>query len=365
MNTDTIILTRKIQLVIDSRDSAFIRETYKRLYQWQYACFRAANYIYTHHFLKEQIKELIYLTEETKVKLADITKDADGILTTSKLNTTYQILAKHFKGDIPMHILGSLNMTLTTHFKNEKLYYLRGEKSLHNYKKNIPIPIKGIDIRQLQLTSNRKNFQFNLFKIPFRTYLGKDFYDKRILLERALQGSVKIVTSALRLNKGKIFMLASFQIDKEKKKLDSAIIAEASLSMEYPITVKIGKNRYTIGSKEEFLHRRLAIQSARQRMQKAATYNRSGHGRGRKLKTLDRFHHKENSYINYKLHVYSRRLIDLCLKHKAATLLLVNQQEKEAEAQADEFLFRNWSYGGLKEKIAYKADKVGITLIVE
>lgn len=26
MNTDTIILTRKIQLVIDSRDSAFIRE---------------------------------------------------------------------------------------------------------------------------------------------------------------------------------------------------------------------------------------------------------------------------------------------------------------------------------------------------
>ncbi|WP_205514622.1 hypothetical protein [Longitalea arenae] len=169
----------------------------------------------------------------------------------------------------------------------------------------------------------------------------------------------------MRLDKGKIFMLLSFKVDKDQKELDSAIIAEASLSLEYPIIVKIGKNRYTIGSKEELLHRRLAIQSARQRMQKAATCNRSGHGRGRKLKALDKFQNKENSYINYKLHVYSRRLIDLCLKHKAATLLLVNQQEKEAEAQADEFLFRNWSYGGLKEKIAYKADKVGITLIVE
>jgi transposase len=44
---------------------------------------------------------------------------------------------------------------------------------------------------------------------------------------------------------------------------------------------------------------------------------------------------------------------------------LVNQQEKEAAAQADEFLLRNWSYYQLMEKIAYKADMAGITLIVE
>lgn len=154
-------------------------------------------------------------------------------------------------------------------------------------------------------------------------------------------------------------------MEKEQKELDSTIIAEASLSLEYPIIVRIGKSRYTIGNKEEFLHRRLAIQSARQRMQKAITYNRSGHGRSRKSKALTGFQDKEHNYVNYKLHEYSRRLIDICLKHKAATLLLVNQQEKEVAAQADEFLLRNWSYYELKEKITYKAEKSGITLIVE
>ncbi len=365
MSEDTIILTRKIQLFIDNRDREFIHQVYETLYQWQYACFRAANYIFTHHFLQEQIKELIYLTEETKVKLADIKKDANGILTTSKMNTTYQILSKHFKGQLPMHILSSLNMTLTTHFNNEKLLYLRGEKSLRNYNKHIPVPFRGTDITHLQPTSNGKNFQFKLFKLPFRTYLGKDVYDKRILLERTLQGSVKLCTSSLKLCKNKIFLLASFQVQKEPKKLDNTIIAEASRSLEYPIVVRIGKSRFTIGSKEEFLHRRLAIQSARQRLHKAAAYNRPGHGRSRKLKVVNGFSDRETNYVNHKLHVYSRKLIDLCVKHNAATLLLVNQQEKEAAAQADEFLLRNWSYYQLKEKIAYKASMAGITLIVE
>jgi transposase len=80
---------------------------------------------------------------------------------------------------------------------------------------------------------------------------------------------------------------------------------------------------------------------------------------------LSEFQGKEKKYITNKLHLYSRRLIDICVKHKAGTLLLINQQEKEAVAKEDEFLLRNWSYYGLKEKIAYKAQKVGITLIVE
>jgi hypothetical protein len=65
MRDDTIILTRKIRLLIDSKDSEFIHQTYEKLYQWQYTCFRAANYIFTHHFLQEQVKELIY---ETTIK---------------------------------------------------------------------------------------------------------------------------------------------------------------------------------------------------------------------------------------------------------------------------------------------------------
>ena len=69
--------------------------------------------------------------------------------------------------------------------------------------------------------------------------------------------------------------------------------------------------------------------------------------------------------MDYKLHVYSRKLIDLCVKYHAATLILVNQELKEEIAKEDPFLLQNWSYYNLKEKITYKAERAGIQLIVE
>ena len=364
-NKDTIVLTRRIQLFINLDDKELIGETYKTLYQWQYACFRAANYIFTHLFLQEQIKDLFYLNDETRVKLADIKKDEDGILTTSKMNTTYQLLSKNFKGEIPMHILGSLNMTLNTNFNNERVAYLKGERSIRNYKRDIPIPFGSTDIKKWQLTEDERNFTFNLFGIPFRTYLGKDFNDKKLLLNKMLAGMVKLCTSSIQLKDNKIYLLAAFRIEKEKHSLDETVVAEAALSIDFPVIVTVGKSRYNIGSKEEFLYRRLAIQSARRRLQKAAKYNSGGKGRNKKLQAFDRFAETEKNYVNSRMHLYSRMLIDICVKHGAATLILTDQQGKEEAAKEDEFLLRNWSYSALKEKIAYKAEKAGISIIVE
>ena len=364
-NKDTIVLTRRIQLLINGDDKELISSAYKTLYEWQYTCFRAANYIFTHLFLQEQIKDLFYLNDETVVKLADIKKDENGILSTSRVNTTYQVLAKNFKGQIPMHILGSLNMTLNTNYSNERAAYLKGERSIRNYKRDIPIPFAGTDIKKWQLTEDQRNFTFNLFGIPFRTYLGKDFTDKRLLLNKMLAGMVKLCTSSIQIKQNKIYLLAAFRIEKEQHALDEKVVAEASLSIDYPVIVSVGKNRYQIGSKEEFLYRRLAIQSARRRLQKAVTYNNGGRGRKKKLQAFERFAEIEKNYVNSRIHLYSRMLIDICVKHGAATLILTDQQDKEKAAKEDEFLFRNWSYYSLKEKISYKAEKAGIAVIVE
>jgi hypothetical protein len=365
MSNDTIITVRKIQLVIDSKGKEFVSEAYKTLYHWQYCCFRAANYISTHCYLQEQLKELIYLTDDAKVKLADIHKDPDGILVTSKLNSTSRILSRNFKGEIPMHILSSLNMTMVKYFNHEKISYLKGERAIRSYKKDIPIPFRGADITHLQKVEDKSYFSFRLFKMPFRTYLGKDFTDKRQLLQQVIDGQIKLCTSSIKLEKNKIFLLAVFEIPKPQTNLDTAIIAEASLSMEYPLTVQIGSSRYYIGNKEEFLYRRLAMQAAMQRVQKGAAFNHSQRGRKRKLKAVINFKEKEKDYIQNKLHLYSRLLINLCIKHRAATLLLVNQEEKEANAKQNEFLLRNWSFYTLKEKILYKAVKAGIEVITE
>ena len=359
-----IILTRKIQLLLNSDDAVFRKACFAKLFEWQRICFRSANYIFTHLYVQEQLRELIYITDEVKVKLADIKKDSDGILTTSKENTTYQLLSHYFKGEIPMNMICCLNHTLVTGYNKERKAYWTGERSLRNYKRDIPLPFLPRNIKLLPMDKG-KDFTFTLFKIPFRTYLGKDRSDKSILLKRAAGGSLTLKGCSLKLEKGKIFFLAAFEMEKKAHQLNNAIIAEAALSLEFPITVKIGKADYQIGNKEEFLHRRIALQNARHRLQVASTFNRSGKGRKRKLKPVAAYKDHEKRYVDQKLHVYSRKLIDLCVKHQAATLLLLNQEQKEAIAKADEFLLRNWSYYGLKEKIAYKVNKAGITLICE
>ncbi|HTR29414.1 MAG TPA: hypothetical protein VMH27_09085 [Puia sp.] len=80
---------------------------------------------------------------------------------------------------------------------------------------------------------------------------------------------------------------------------------------------------------------------------------------------MEHFRDREKDYVQQKLHVYSRQLIDLCVKHRAGSLILVGQAEKEAAAVGEEFVLRNWSYYALKEKIQYKANKAGILLITE
>ena len=71
----------------------------------------------------------------------------------------------------------------------------------------------------------------------------------------------------------------------------------------------------------------------------------------------------ETNYVGNRLHEYSRRLIDFCVKHQAATLVLLDMQENTEIAKEEQFILRNWSYYELMNKIKYKAQKAGIELI--
>lgn len=364
MEKKTIVLTRKIQVYVDSEDKEKKEAYYKQLYEWQFLTFQAANLIFTHMYVQDRVKDLIYFTDEVKVKLADQAKDEAGILNTSRTNTTYRVLSSLLLGKMPSEIFNSLNTSLTRLYNSERSAYWKGGRSLRNYKRNLPLPFPGTRLTFIA-DENHREFRFTLFKIPFKTYLGKDRADKRVLLQRHIAGTIKLCSSSLKIEKGKLFLLAVFEMERDEHQLKDTVIAEASLALEHPIVVNVGKEHFSIGNKEEFLHRRLAIQAARRRLQRGSTFNRPGKGRRRKLKGLEDWDTKERRYVDSRLHLYSRRLIDLCIKTQAGTLLLVNQQQKEEVAKNEEFLLRNWSYYGLKEKIAYKAQKAGINVIEE
>jgi hypothetical protein len=362
---EKIHLTRKIQLLIDSSDPDFIYQSRGQIMAWQNACYRCANLVYTHQFIQEQIKDMVYLTEGIKLRVTDQSKDPDGMLTSSRTNSTYKVLTQHFKGLLPSNIYNNLNNTLVGSFSQDKVLYHNGERSIRNFKKDMAMPFSGECLRKLTEVNEGAYFTFTLFGIPLKTYLGRTFDDKREMLREVIRGNYKLAISYLKLEDKKLYLLATFEQDRQVHLLSDDVVAEASLSLEHPLTVKIGKIRLTIGNKEEFLYRRLAIQAARRRVQASHGLNRAGHGKKRKQKPLEHYKHMERDYVEYKLQVYSRRLIDFCVKNQAATLILTGQLDKEEAAKRETFVLRNWSYGQLKDKIAYKADKAGINLIVE
>ncbi|MBJ7881862.1 hypothetical protein [Gelidibacter salicanalis] len=365
MEKTTLKLTRKIQLLVDLPTKEERKAALDMLYQWQNRCFRAANLIVTHLYVQEMIKEFFYLSEGIKYKLTDEKKDESGILQRSRINTTYRVVSDRFKGEVPTNILSNLSNTLLASFNKNRPEYWSGERSLQNFRRDMAFPFGKECISKLTFDAERNAFCFRLFQIPFRTYLGKDHSDKRKLLERVIKGETKLCMSHIKLKDGKIFWLPIFEIEKENHVLKAEVIAEASLSIEYPIVVKANNTKLTIGTKEEFLYRRLAIQAAQNRAQVGAAFSRSGKGIKRKLKAVDRLSDAESKYVRHRIHVYSRRLIDFCIKNQAGTLLILNLEDQVELAKEEAFVLRNWSYYDLMAKIKYKAEKAGIEIIVD
>ena len=120
-----------------------------------------------------------------------------------------------------------------------------------------------------------------------------------------------------------------------------------------------------IGTKEEFNYRRRQIQEAARRCQAECKYSNGGKGRKRKTAAIERFQEKEYHYVDTKLHTYSKMLIDYAVKNGCGEIVLLNQLHREEKAnddnmEGDNFVLRNWSYSGLKNKIEYKAKLNGI-----
>lgn len=50
-----------------------------------------------------------------------------------------------------------------------------------------------------------------MFAVPVKTYLEKDYSDKRLMMERLLKEEIKLCTSQIQLKDGKIYWLAVFE----------------------------------------------------------------------------------------------------------------------------------------------------------
>lgn len=225
-------------------------------------------------------------------------------------------------------------------FSKEKADYWQGLKSLRNFKKDIPIPLPVKCISKMRYDPEKKAFCFNMFAIPVKTYLGRDYTDKRLIMERLLRGEIKLCTSQIQLKDRKIYWLAAFEFEKEEHLLKPEIIAEASLSLEHPIVAKLTTYELILARKRNFYTVDLLYRQAKKDSgwHQLCTLRKR---QKRKQKALYRIGNLESRYVSHRLHVYSKKLIDFCIQQQAGTLILKNQEDKIGIAKEQEFVLRN------------------------
>lgn len=378
LNTKVMIITRKIQIYVSDEDTKEKKEYIHTLYSWRDLVRRGANMIVAHKFTQQNIRDFTYLKDEIKDKfyVKDILKEGKGM---SEQNTTYRLLSDMMKGKVPSDIFSCLNQAVAHTFKETVKDLNIGKASLRSYKNNIPMPFSAKSLSNIHWDEEDKRFYFTLFGIPFGVALGRDRSNNQVIIERCISGEYKMCSSSLQIDdaKKKMFLLLCMDIPKEEVELKEGKTLYAYLGILNPIvyTVDIQAKReedsgykvFSIGTKEEFNYRRRQIQEAVRRCQINNRYTAGGKGRERKCQAIDRFHNKENNYVDTKLHTYSRMLVDAAVKNRCDTIYLMHQfpreeKAKEDNAKGEPFVLRNWSYYGLKTKIEYKAKQYGISL---
>lgn len=349
-NKDKSIITRKIQLYpIGSKEE--INQTYATLRKWDEVCFRAANTAISHMFFQKTIGDFFYLTEEAKVKFLDINKDPEGVLNTSRQNTTYQVLSSKYKGQIPSDIYCNLNARLFSLFTAQSAEYFTASKSLDTYKRGLPMPISAYSITNIEKYDDLE-YSFSLFGLNFRTNFSGDSSGNKLIWDLAQAGTYKFCNSTIQIKSGEVFLLASFKVDREDHGLDPNRPVNIILGTEIPVLFQSEDGiEIKIGSREEYNYRIKAIRGARYRIQKELRYLPCKKGRKKRLAKLEDFTDTEKNYVSNKQHVYSNTIIQFCKKYNFGTVVLTKPGEN------NDFLMKDGGYHGFMNKLKYKCEK--------
>ena len=376
-----MVITRKIEVFVCENDKDQRRAYYEKLYANRDIAVKAANMAISHLFVLDNT--MPYLSEESKESIEFLGVKGQKA---TKQNAPYVAASEAFKGQADMGMVSCVLQNVQKMYQDDRKKGM-WNKSLRSYKSNMPIPFKAERFLNLRFAEyengegeKKTGCFFTLMGIPFQMRFGRDRSGNRIIVERVISGEYKMCTSSIQVDGKKTFLLLCVDIPKKEVKINPEKKLFAFLGVMNPVictcdirAYKVydsGYKWFEIGTKEEFNYRRRQIQEAVRRCQINNRYTTGGKGRKKKCQAIERWHEKENNYVDTKLHTYSRMLVDLAIKHECGQIILMNQIHREDEAKEDNkngepFVLRNWTYYGFKEKIEYKCKMVGITLKVE
>lgn len=359
---ERMTICRKVKLY-PVGDKEEVDRVYKFIRDGQYAQYQACNLLMgqlTSEFYKcgRQLDE-----PEFAKKRKEIFLNSNPIFADIKFATGV---------DTPSAVTRKVRKDFKTALKNG---LARGERTVTNYKRTNPLITRGRNIKFCHEYENHNEFLDKLYdselkvyirwvnKIKFNVIIGNPHksHELRSVIQNIFEENYLIQESNIGIKDNDIILNLTLSIPKQPAELDENVVVGVDLGLAVPAVCALNTNDYTkkfIGSKDDFLKVRTQIQSQRKRLQKSLISTAGGHGRGKKMRALERAKEKERNFVSTYNHYVSKSVVDFALKNRAKYINV----EDLSGFDSSKFILRNWSYYELQSYIKYKAEKHGITM---
>ena len=259
---------------------------------------------------------------------------------------------------------------MLSHYNADTKEVHRGEKSISNYKKGMPIPF-SFD-KSVRLYEKDGQFFLKWYRdIQFILFFGRDASNNQLIVERCLgiadDGiTYKMCSSSIQMKGRKIFLLLVVDVPKESFEQKKGMVVGIDLGLNVPIyaATNLSPERKAIGNRETILNQRMAFQKRYKALQRLQL-TRGGRGRSHKLEPLERLREAERNWVRTQNHLFSKEVIEFAKQVGASAIHMERLanfgKNRTGEVYEDKkFVLRNWSYFELQNLIEYKAKRANI-----
>ena len=281
------------------------------------------------------------------------------------------------------NVMNSGNFTCTldcarNQFESSLKEYMRGDRSIIEYKSNQPLELHNKSIR-VSKTDKEYLFDISLFSrefaksknLPTTLSFRGVVKDKsaRDILDRCIGGVYKIGGSRLVYDKKKNWCLnLAYNFEACKQTLDKDKILGIDLGVQKPFVASVLGDRGRLsaegGRESEIEVFRRKIEARRKSLRKQSKMSadgRKGHGYKTRNLSANSLENKISQFRDTVNHKYSRAIVDYAIKNGCGTI----QMEKLSgitQGEKPRYL-KNWSYFDLQSKIENKAKENGIKVV--
>ena len=360
-----MITTRKIKLTVLG-DTEERKRAYSFLKDEMYNQFKALNECMSHMYFnftaKNKIQQVLDIEDEKEARKEALCVFKKAIVKSEQTNLRNIMQKYNLMGETKDRVTSKI----ASDFSNDIKDILCGNRSIRNYKRSNPLLVR---VRNWKIEEDGDSYILKGFmnKIKYKIILGthKNRQEVESILRKIILKEYKMCDSSLYFDKNNHLMLnLCLNIpDKVITEKDENKTVGVDLGLAIPAYCTTNENEYekmAIGSMDDFLRVRLALQKQKRNLQKSLK-SIPHSSRSKKLSALERIEGKERNFAKTYNHFISKSIIDFTKKVKASQINL-ELLEGFMENERNDKVLRNWSYYELQSMIEYKAKREGINV---